>query len=113
MDFSSNFIYLFLIPCILQGPEHPNPGKSFTARGFPRHCYLPDSEKGRKVRGAHRGGLSWPKCPQGCTEGEREGSSPGGHGEKQAWLTQPNPDRFARAFLRSPCCLPYLPLPRY
>lgn len=33
----------------LQGPEHPNPGKPFTARGFPRHCYLPDSEKGRKV----------------------------------------------------------------
>lgn len=33
-----------------QGPEHPNPGKSFSARGFPRHCYLPDSEKGRKVR---------------------------------------------------------------
>ncbi|RMB97977.1 hypothetical protein DUI87_25455 [Hirundo rustica rustica] len=32
-----------------KGPEHPNPGKSFTARGFPRHCYLPDSEKGRKV----------------------------------------------------------------
>ncbi|TNN50557.1 E3 ubiquitin-protein ligase DTX4 [Liparis tanakae] len=31
------------------GPEHPNPGKPFTARGFPRHCYLPDSEKGRKV----------------------------------------------------------------
>uniref|UniRef100_A0A8B9CN15 E3 ubiquitin-protein ligase n=1 Tax=Anser brachyrhynchus TaxID=132585 RepID=A0A8B9CN15_9AVES len=32
-----------------QGPEHPNPGKKFTARGFPRHCYLPDNEKGRKV----------------------------------------------------------------
>lgn len=32
-----------------QGPEHPNPGKPFTARGFPRHCYLPDSEKGRLV----------------------------------------------------------------
>lgn len=33
----------------MQGPEHPNSGKPFTARGFPRHCYLPDSEKGRKV----------------------------------------------------------------
>lgn len=44
----------FLLPIpIFQGPEHPNPGKSFTARGFPRHCYLPDSEKGRKV--------SWPR----------------------------------------------------
>lgn len=32
-----------------QGPEHPNPGKKFTARGFPRHCYLPNNEKGRKV----------------------------------------------------------------
>lgn len=35
---------------VVQGPEHPNPGKPFTARGFPRHCYLPDSEKGRKVQ---------------------------------------------------------------
>lgn len=35
----------------LQGPEHPNPGKKFTARGFPRHCYLPNNEKGRKVSG--------------------------------------------------------------
>ncbi|XP_040280666.1 probable E3 ubiquitin-protein ligase DTX2 isoform X5 [Bufo bufo] len=33
----------------IQGPEHPNPGKQFTARGFPRHCYLPDSPKGRLV----------------------------------------------------------------
>ncbi|XP_019394876.1 PREDICTED: E3 ubiquitin-protein ligase DTX1 [Crocodylus porosus] len=37
------------IPTGIQGPEHPNPGKKFTARGFPRHCYLPDIEKGRKV----------------------------------------------------------------
>ncbi|XP_071618295.1 E3 ubiquitin-protein ligase DTX4 isoform X3 [Heliangelus exortis] len=40
---------IYSIPPGVQGPEHPNPGKSFTARGFPRHCYLPDSEKGRKV----------------------------------------------------------------
>ncbi|XP_064425045.1 probable E3 ubiquitin-protein ligase DTX2 isoform X1 [Latimeria chalumnae] len=33
----------------IQGPEHPNPGKPYSARGFPRHCYLPDNEKGRKV----------------------------------------------------------------
>ncbi|XP_009676392.2 probable E3 ubiquitin-protein ligase DTX2 isoform X4 [Struthio camelus] len=33
----------------IQGPEHPNPGMPYTARGFPRYCYLPDSEKGRKV----------------------------------------------------------------
>lgn len=33
-----------------QTNEHPNPGKKFSARGFPRHCYLPDNEKGRKVR---------------------------------------------------------------
>ncbi|KAM4796746.1 putative E3 ubiquitin-protein ligase DTX2 isoform 2-T2 [Rhinophrynus dorsalis] len=32
-----------------QGPEHPNPGKPYSARGFPRHCYLPDSSKGRMV----------------------------------------------------------------
>ncbi|KAL4840379.1 hypothetical protein H8958_021519 [Nasalis larvatus] len=37
------------IPTGIQGPEHPNPGKKFTARGFPRHCYLPNNEKGRKV----------------------------------------------------------------
>ena len=40
-------------PLSFQGPEHPNPGKPFTARGFPRHCYLPDSEKGRKVNPTH------------------------------------------------------------
>ncbi|XP_063810019.1 probable E3 ubiquitin-protein ligase DTX2 isoform X1 [Pseudophryne corroboree] len=33
----------------IQGPEHPNPGKPYTARGFPRHCYIPDNSKGRKV----------------------------------------------------------------
>ncbi|XP_007235932.2 E3 ubiquitin-protein ligase DTX1 [Astyanax mexicanus] len=37
------------IPAGIQTTEHPNPGKKFTARGFPRHCYLPDNEKGRKV----------------------------------------------------------------
>lgn len=35
---------------LLQGPEHPNPGMPYTARGFPRYCYLPDNEKGRKVK---------------------------------------------------------------
>ncbi|KAL7889834.1 hypothetical protein AOLI_G00020920 [Acnodon oligacanthus] len=40
---------IYNIPPGIQSPEHPNPGKPFTARGFPRHCYLPDSEKGRKV----------------------------------------------------------------
>nr|XP_033812681.1 E3 ubiquitin-protein ligase DTX1 [Geotrypetes seraphini] len=37
------------IPTGIQTAEHPTPGKKFTARGFPRHCYLPDNEKGRKV----------------------------------------------------------------
>ncbi|XP_060605008.1 E3 ubiquitin-protein ligase DTX1-like [Ruditapes philippinarum] len=32
-----------------QGPEHPNPGKKFSTRGFPRIGYLPDCDKGRKV----------------------------------------------------------------
>ncbi|TRY99516.1 hypothetical protein DNTS_020825 [Danionella cerebrum] len=40
---------IYNIPPGIQAPEHPNPGKPFTARGFPRHCYLPDNEKGRKV----------------------------------------------------------------
>lgn len=38
---------------LLQGPEHPNPGKPFTARGFPRQCYLPDNAQGRKVKAHH------------------------------------------------------------
>lgn len=47
---SSAHTYLWLMThCPPQGPEHPNPGKKFTARGFPRHCYLPNNEKGRKV----------------------------------------------------------------
>ncbi|XP_012677465.1 probable E3 ubiquitin-protein ligase DTX2 isoform X2 [Clupea harengus] len=33
----------------IQGPEHPNPGQQYTCRGFPRFCFLPDNEKGRKV----------------------------------------------------------------
>lgn len=33
----------------VQGPEHPNPGSRFNARGFPRTCFLPDSQKGKKV----------------------------------------------------------------
>uniref|UniRef100_A0A8C6UZK5 E3 ubiquitin-protein ligase n=1 Tax=Neogobius melanostomus TaxID=47308 RepID=A0A8C6UZK5_9GOBI len=37
------------IPAGIQTNEHPNPGKKFSARGFPRHCYLPDNDKGRKV----------------------------------------------------------------
>ncbi|XP_068165966.1 E3 ubiquitin-protein ligase DTX1 [Antennarius striatus] len=37
------------VPAGIQTSEHPNPGKKFSARGFPRHCYLPDTEKGRKV----------------------------------------------------------------
>ncbi|XP_026072838.1 E3 ubiquitin-protein ligase DTX1 [Carassius auratus] len=37
------------IPSGIQTTEHPNPGKKYSARGFPRHCYLPDNEKGRKV----------------------------------------------------------------
>ncbi|KAL2079109.1 hypothetical protein ACEWY4_024853 [Coilia grayii] len=37
--------------CVMMGSDLsiPNPGKPYTARGFPRHCYLPDTEKGRIV----------------------------------------------------------------
>lgn len=42
-------IIVYNIPHGIQGPEHPNPGKPFTARGFPRQCYLPDNAQGRKV----------------------------------------------------------------
>ncbi|XP_073521523.1 probable E3 ubiquitin-protein ligase DTX2 isoform X2 [Phyllobates terribilis] len=40
---------VYTINAGIQGPEHPNPGKPYTARGFPRHCYLPDNPKGRLV----------------------------------------------------------------
>ncbi|XP_050435921.1 protein deltex [Adelges cooleyi] len=33
----------------IQGEEHPHPGRPFYALGFPRICYLPDTEKGRRV----------------------------------------------------------------
>ncbi|KAI8505248.1 E3 ubiquitin-protein ligase dtx1 [Branchiostoma belcheri] len=40
---------IYTIPHGIQGAEHPTPGKKYTARGFPRLCYLPDTEKGRRV----------------------------------------------------------------
>ncbi|XP_006641030.1 probable E3 ubiquitin-protein ligase DTX2 isoform X6 [Lepisosteus oculatus] len=40
---------IYNIPPGIQGPEHPNPGKPYSCRGFPRLCFLPDSDKGRKV----------------------------------------------------------------
>ncbi|XP_069002027.1 probable E3 ubiquitin-protein ligase DTX2 isoform X3 [Embiotoca jacksoni] len=40
---------IYSIPPGVQGPEHPNPGQQFTCRGFPRFCFLPDNDKGRKV----------------------------------------------------------------
>uniref|UniRef100_A0A452EII5 E3 ubiquitin-protein ligase n=1 Tax=Capra hircus TaxID=9925 RepID=A0A452EII5_CAPHI len=42
-------LIVYNIPHGIQGPEHPNPGKPFTARGFPRQCYLPNNAQGRKV----------------------------------------------------------------
>ncbi|XP_051950985.1 E3 ubiquitin-protein ligase DTX1-like [Xyrauchen texanus] len=40
---------IYDIPAGIQTTDHPNPGKKFSTRGFPRHCYLPDNEKGRTV----------------------------------------------------------------
>ncbi|KAI5089442.1 putative E3 ubiquitin-protein ligase DTX2, partial [Silurus meridionalis] len=40
---------IYNIPPGLQGSEHPNPGQPYTCRGFPRFCFLPDNDKGRKV----------------------------------------------------------------
>ncbi|XP_066552482.1 putative E3 ubiquitin-protein ligase DTX2 isoform X2 [Amia ocellicauda] len=40
---------IYSIPPGIQGPEHPNPGQPYSCRGFPRLCFLPDSDKGRKV----------------------------------------------------------------
>ena len=33
----------------VQGPQHPNPGRSYRLIGFPRVTYLPDTTHGRKV----------------------------------------------------------------
>lgn len=40
---------IYSIPPGIQGPEHPNPGQPYSCRGFPRFCFLPDNDKGRKV----------------------------------------------------------------
>lgn len=40
---------IYNIPPGIQGPEHIHPGRRYTARGFPRVCYLPNNEKGRKI----------------------------------------------------------------
>ncbi|XP_034405368.1 probable E3 ubiquitin-protein ligase DTX2 isoform X2 [Cyclopterus lumpus] len=40
---------IYSIPPGLQGSEHPNPGQPYSCRGFPRFCFLPDNDKGRKV----------------------------------------------------------------
>ncbi|XP_062844625.1 probable E3 ubiquitin-protein ligase DTX2 isoform X2 [Trichomycterus rosablanca] len=40
---------IYNVPPGIQGPEHPKPGQAYTSRGFPRLCFLPDNEKGRKV----------------------------------------------------------------
>uniref|UniRef100_A0A023GAI3 E3 ubiquitin-protein ligase n=1 Tax=Amblyomma triste TaxID=251400 RepID=A0A023GAI3_AMBTT len=37
------------IPAGIQGPGHPHPGMPYTARGFPRHGYLPNTEQGRRA----------------------------------------------------------------
>lgn len=37
------------IPAGIQGPEHPHPGIPYSARGFPRHGYLPNTEQGRRA----------------------------------------------------------------
>lgn len=41
--------YIFRISSGIQGEEHPHPGRPYYALGFPRICYLPDTEKGRRV----------------------------------------------------------------
>lgn len=33
----------------IQGPEHPHPGRPYSAIGFPRVAYLPNNAKGKKV----------------------------------------------------------------
>lgn len=33
----------------IQDDRHPHPKKPYTCRGFPRRCYLPDNEDGKKI----------------------------------------------------------------
>ncbi|XP_041455804.1 E3 ubiquitin-protein ligase DTX1-like [Lytechinus variegatus] len=40
---------IYNIPPGTQGQEHPSPGRRYSSRGFPRMCYLPDNEIGRKI----------------------------------------------------------------
>jgi len=94
-ELQKGFVHLPLLT--LQGPEHPNPGKSFTARGFPRHCYLPDSEKGRKVRGSP-GWLELAKARSRVYRGGEGANSYLEHVEKQTGLMQAN---LSGAFSRS------------
>lgn len=47
---STNTIQItYDIPSGIQGSEHPNPGQTYYAVGFPRVCYLPDNNLGRRV----------------------------------------------------------------
>ncbi|EPY83937.1 protein deltex-2 isoform 1 [Camelus ferus] len=56
-------LIVYNIPHGIQGPEHPNPGKPFTARGFPRQCYLPDNAQGRKVKARPPALCVWARLP--------------------------------------------------
>lgn len=39
----------FSIASGVQSAHHPNPGRAFFAVGFPRLCYLPENQTGRKI----------------------------------------------------------------
>jgi deltex-like protein len=39
----------FSIASGIQEADHPHPGRSFFAVGFPRVCYLPNNPMGRKI----------------------------------------------------------------
>ncbi|PIK58980.1 hypothetical protein BSL78_04080 [Apostichopus japonicus] len=40
---------IYNIPPGIQGPEHPHPGQPYTARRFPRSCFLPDNDIGKRI----------------------------------------------------------------
>ncbi|XP_023348587.1 uncharacterized protein LOC111717321 isoform X2 [Eurytemora carolleeae] len=46
---SRTFQLTFNFTAGIQGPEHPNPGKHYSASNFPRQAYLPDSPEGLKA----------------------------------------------------------------
>lgn len=49
ISFLFDYNFRFSIASGVQSAHHPNPGRAFFAVGFPRLCYLPENQTGRKI----------------------------------------------------------------